>query len=63
MRHAYYVRFSVAAGVVAFAVSGGWASAQINEEVNAGNEPYSMSQDFFILPEERTIGSTAGIAP
>ena len=62
MRHAYYVRFSVAAGVVAFAVSGGWASAQINEEVNAGNEPYSMSQDFFILPEERTIGSTAGIA-
>ncbi len=62
MWHAHYVRFSLAAGVVAFAVSGGWASAQVNEEVNGGREPYSLNQSFFKLPEGRTIGSTAGIA-
>ena len=62
MWHANHVRSSVAAGVVAFTLSGGGASAQINEEVNAGRAPYSMNQSFFKLPEGRTIGSTAGIA-
>ncbi len=62
MWHAHYVRFSLAAGVVACAVSGGGASAQVNEEVNGGREPYALNQSFFKLPEGRTIGSTAGIA-
>ena len=62
MWHAHYVRFSLAAGVVVFVVSGGGASAQVNEEVNGGREPYSLNQSFFNLPEGRTIGSTAGIA-
>ena len=62
MWNARCVRFLVVAGVVAFAASGSGASAQINEEVNAGSEPYSMNQSFFTLPDGRTIGSTAGIA-
>ena len=62
MTRTRYMRFSVAAGVVSFAISGGWASAQINEEVNARAQPYSMTQSFFKLPEGRGLGSTAGIA-
>jgi sugar lactone lactonase YvrE len=60
MSNARVVRFTVAVGVVAFAVSGGFASAQVNEEVNAGSEPYLMTEGF--LKGEREIGSTAGLA-
>ena len=52
----------LAAGLVAFTVSGGWAGAQINEEVNDRPDPYSMDQSFFNLPEGRPIGSTASMA-
>jgi sugar lactone lactonase YvrE len=62
MTHAQYVRLVVAVGVVAVALSGGAASAQINEEVNAGQAAYSLNESFSTLPEGRTIGSTAGIA-
>ena len=62
MTYAHYLRLVVAAGVVAVAVSGGTASAQINEEVNEGQAPYALNQSFFTMPEGRTIGSTAGIA-
>ena len=49
-------------GLVAFAVSGGWANAQVNEEVNDRSDPYSMDQSFFKLPAGRPIGSTAAMA-
>ena len=62
MTHAQYVRFVVAVGVLTVGLSGGVASAQINEEVNAGRAPYSLNQSFFTMAEGRTIGSTAGIA-
>ena len=48
--------------VVMLAISGEWTSAQINEEVNAGINLYSVDQSFLKLPEGREIGSTAGIA-
>ena len=60
MSYAHFVRFTVAVGVVVFAVSGGLASAQVNEEVNGGRELYSMTADF--LKGDRGIGSTAGLA-
>jgi len=62
MTNAHYVRFVLAAGVVTVALSGAAASAQVNEEVNVGRAPYTLNEDFFSLPEGRTIGSTAGIA-
>ena len=52
------MRFFIVAGFVASVASGSGASAQINEDVNAGSEPYFMNQGFFTLPEGRTIGST-----
>ena len=58
MGDAIFVRCMLAAAIVA-SVQG--ASGQINEEVNAGTDPYSMSQSFFKLPEGRTIGSTVGL--
>ncbi len=61
MWHPENMRFTAAAGV-ALVVSGGWASAQINDQVNAGSVPYSMNPSFFTLPEGRPIGSTAGLA-
>jgi DNA-binding beta-propeller fold protein YncE len=60
MTHAH-TRFVVAVGVAAAALSGAVASAQVNEEVNAGRAPYALNESFFNLPEGRTIGSTAGI--
>jgi sugar lactone lactonase YvrE len=62
MTHAQYAGVVAAVGVVAVALSSGAASAQINEEVNTGRAPYTLDEDFFSLPEGRTIGSTAGIA-
>ncbi len=62
MWHVSYLALRVAAVVLGFAVSAGWASAQINEEVNARPDPYSMNQGFLKLPEGRSLGSTAGIA-
>ena len=58
MGDAIFVRCMLAAAIVASAQG---ASGQINEEVNAGTDPYSMSQSFFKLPEGRTIGSTVGL--
>lgn len=62
MTFATHVKFAVAVGVGVAALAGGAASAQVNEEVNAGRAPYSVDENFFKLPEGRTIGSTAGIA-
>jgi hypothetical protein len=61
MTQTQLTRFVVAVGVVAVALSGAAASAQVNEEVNAGRAPYTLDERFFSLPEGRTIGSTAGI--
>ncbi len=58
MGDAIFVRCVLAAAIVASAQG---ASGQINEEVNAGTDPYSMNQSFFTLPEGRTIGSTVGL--
>ena len=62
MWKANQMTFMVAAAVVASLISGEWTVAQINEEVNARADPYSMNQSFFKLPDGRKIGSTAGIA-
>ncbi len=48
--------------VGAFVASGQGASGQINEEINARPDPYSMNQSFFKLGEGRTIGSTVAMA-
>jgi len=61
MWRASYAKFALANGVAAFLALGGWTSAQINEEVNAQPNPYSMNQSYFKLAEGRAIGSTAGI--
>ena len=47
---------------VALVASAQWGFGQINEEVNTGADPYSMTESFFKLPEGRTIGSTVGMA-
>ena len=61
MTHVHYARIVVAVGVVTVALSGAAATAQVNEEVNAGRAAYTLDESFFSLPEGRTIGSTAGI--
>jgi len=43
-------------------LGGEWTAAQVNEEVNAPADRYSMNQSFFKLPAGRSIGNTAGIA-
>ena len=55
------MKFKSAVGILVFALAGGWASAQINEEVNDRPDPYSLDQDFLKLPAGRPIGSTASI--
>lgn len=47
---------------VAFVASAQWGFGQINEEVNTGADPYSMTESFFKLPEGRTIRSAVGMA-
>ena len=61
MQYISYVRWLVT-GVGASIVFSGWVFAQINEEINARSDLYSMDQSFFKLPNGRNIGSTAGIA-
>ena len=46
----------------AFIASAQWGFGQINEEVNTGADPYSMTESFFKLPGGRSIGSTVGMA-
>ena len=62
MAYVHHLKLVLAAGVGAIALSGGTAYAQINEEVNAGRAPYVLDENFFTMPDGRTIGSTAGIA-
>ena len=57
-----HIATTAAAGFVAFALAGGWAFAQINEEVNERPEPYALAQSFFKLPAGRPIGSTASMS-
>ena len=61
MRCANYARWLVTGASVSVVFSE-WAFSQINEEVNARTDPYSVDQSFFSLPSGRKIGSTAGIA-
>jgi sugar lactone lactonase YvrE len=62
VRQVCFTRSALAAGFVVSAIAGGWASAQVGPETEAGRSSYVVDRAFFRLPEGRKIGSTAGIA-
>jgi len=51
-----------AVGIVALTVSIDAARAQSGEAINVQPNAYSMTQSYFKLPNQRSIGNTAGIA-
>ena len=60
MLHAGRIRFTLAAGVAAIALSG--ATGDLRAQApNSQPNPYLTIENFFKLPEGRKVGSTAAI--